>query len=276
MQKEIRSKPSADPPKPYLVVGAFIAVAALWSLNWVYGIYLGASAQGPFGDTFGAVNALFSGLAFVAVIHAILMQRYEIALAKEDAATTKAILDDQSSHLETQIANERRRGFEDTFFKMLSLFNDITDSVPFEERRSGSTTIHRGRYAIQMIVSDVMPRSLYVEHKLENYPERSAKFLENHQWALSHYFRNLESLFTFLNVSEGIDREFYAAIIRGHMSDGEQGILFHFGLTTSGERIKTLAERYSLFVDMRDEYAVFPELRSRYADSAFLRPHPLV
>jgi hypothetical protein len=40
--------------------------------------------RGQFGDMFGGVNALFSGLAFAGVIYAILLQRRELALQREE------------------------------------------------------------------------------------------------------------------------------------------------------------------------------------------------
>ena len=41
-------------------------------------IYPGNDAHGTFGDLFGAVNALFSGFAFLGVIVAILLQKEEL------------------------------------------------------------------------------------------------------------------------------------------------------------------------------------------------------
>lgn len=40
--------------------------------------------RGTFGDLFGAINALFSGLAFAALIYTILLQRKEINQNKEE------------------------------------------------------------------------------------------------------------------------------------------------------------------------------------------------
>jgi hypothetical protein len=39
--------------------------------------------RGQFGDLFGSVNALFSGLAFAGLIYAILLQRQELSLQRE-------------------------------------------------------------------------------------------------------------------------------------------------------------------------------------------------
>ena len=41
-------------------------------------------ARGQFGDLFGGVNALFTGLAFAGVIYTILLQRRELELQREE------------------------------------------------------------------------------------------------------------------------------------------------------------------------------------------------
>jgi hypothetical protein len=70
-----------------------------WPLIWIGGvgltvwllsvIFIGTWANsweksGQFGDTFGAVNALFSGLALAGVVYAIFLQRKERRLQREE------------------------------------------------------------------------------------------------------------------------------------------------------------------------------------------------
>ncbi len=45
--------------------------------------------RGQFGDLFGAVNALFSGLAFAGLIYAILLQREDLALQRTELELTR-------------------------------------------------------------------------------------------------------------------------------------------------------------------------------------------
>jgi len=45
--------------------------------------------RGQFGDMFGALNALFSGLAFLGVIYAILLQRSELELQRKELKLTR-------------------------------------------------------------------------------------------------------------------------------------------------------------------------------------------
>ena len=42
------------------------------------------STRGQFGDMFGAINALFSGLALAGVIYAVFLQRAQIAIQERD------------------------------------------------------------------------------------------------------------------------------------------------------------------------------------------------
>jgi hypothetical protein len=45
--------------------------------------------RGQFGDLFGAVNALFSGLAFAGLIYAILLQREDLELQRKELEMTR-------------------------------------------------------------------------------------------------------------------------------------------------------------------------------------------
>jgi hypothetical protein len=69
-----------------LIIISFIGlVIILWVLNLslVPRIFGWPNEAGPFGDMFGALNALFSGLAFAGLIIAILLQREELKLQRQ-------------------------------------------------------------------------------------------------------------------------------------------------------------------------------------------------
>src|SRR5687767_11829025 len=78
----------------WIYVLIFIVVLCLWSLCW----YLLVSnindndswaRRGQFGDMFGAINALFSGLAFAGIIITIMMQRDELELQRTELQLTR-------------------------------------------------------------------------------------------------------------------------------------------------------------------------------------------
>ena len=62
--------------KVFILV-VFSAVILIWAISGFL-IYFKTSNPGTFGDMFGAINALFSGLAFAGLIHTIRLQQKQI------------------------------------------------------------------------------------------------------------------------------------------------------------------------------------------------------
>ncbi len=82
---------------------AFIAlVLVVASVLIVYGVLVLNSLpdwteRGQFGDMFGAANTLFSGLAFSALVYALVLQREELTLQRKELALTRSELSKQSA-----------------------------------------------------------------------------------------------------------------------------------------------------------------------------------
>jgi len=69
--------------------------------------------RGVFGDKFGAINALFSGLAFAGIIWTILLQRKELIASRDS------------------VSNQR---FDNTFFQLLKMHISITEKLTFRSQ----------------------------------------------------------------------------------------------------------------------------------------------
>jgi hypothetical protein len=78
----------------WIVAGFFVGVLVLWIATpfAVKYLYSEMPERGQFGDLFGTINALFSGLAFVGIIAAILLQRQELQLQREELTATRVEL----------------------------------------------------------------------------------------------------------------------------------------------------------------------------------------
>ena len=75
----------------------------LWTMIAIVIIVIGVSwllidyyipdynVRGQFGDKFGSVNALFSGLAFAGLIYTIILQRKDLQLQKKDLELTRKV-----------------------------------------------------------------------------------------------------------------------------------------------------------------------------------------
>jgi hypothetical protein len=85
---------------------------------------------GAFGDSFGIITALFSGLAFAGIVYTILLQKEELGLQRKELELTQEVL-------EKQVEVAQHQNFENTFFQMLRLFNDIVTDMDIGENTSG-------------------------------------------------------------------------------------------------------------------------------------------
>tara|TARA_R110002072_G_scaffold75624_3_gene177871 strand:+ start:788 stop:1903 length:1116 start_codon:yes stop_codon:yes gene_type:complete len=124
----------------FIGVVSFFMVLCLWIINLSYGLSLAPDSEntrGIFGDMFGAVNALFSGLAFAGIILTLYMQRKELELTRKDVKKTNKEFKIQNVTLEVQ-------KFENQYYKMIDLHRaNITDiEIPFFDVLKGSSLSH--------------------------------------------------------------------------------------------------------------------------------------
>lgn len=71
--------------------------------------------RGTFGDQFGAVNALFSGLAFTGLIYTIILQRRDLEIQRNDLRLQRDELKQTRKEFEEQNMTMKRQRFENTF-----------------------------------------------------------------------------------------------------------------------------------------------------------------
>ena len=62
--------------------------------------------QGQFGDTFGALTALFSGFAFAGMITAIVLQTKELGFQREELELTRKVLE-ESAKAQEELVNKQ-------------------------------------------------------------------------------------------------------------------------------------------------------------------------
>ena len=76
-----------------IVLLSILLVTSLWLYNYNYGYGLTFEQRGIFGDMFGAVNAVFSGLAFAGIIISLYLQRIDLKNQFEEFRTDQNIKD---------------------------------------------------------------------------------------------------------------------------------------------------------------------------------------
>jgi hypothetical protein len=67
----------------------FITVFVVIYFLCVAYFYNGMTERGQFGDMFGGLNTIFSGLAFLGVIYTVVLQHRELALQREELKLTR-------------------------------------------------------------------------------------------------------------------------------------------------------------------------------------------
>lgn len=256
----------ATPIWPLTVAAAIVIL--LWALNFLYGMSFDKKDEaGQFGDMFGAVNALFSGLAFSGVCYAIVLQRSEIKIARSEIQYTRKILEEQKDHLEKQNISIKKQLFENTFFKMLELLIDITDKIKVERFVTPLQKIElHGKDAFHEFLMRLKSK---MSTKVCPFNEYYNDFYRENNAILGHYFRLLFNIMNFIDNSDIEDKIFYAKIVRAQLSDNEVAVLFYNGLSERGTRFKIFIERYGLLKNFNNLYLFDPELETQYNVTAF-------
>lgn len=140
---ESKCSPEADAvkepswTKPRFILLIIAAIVLLWLahidwLVWLFGSET-LSAENAIGDSFGALNSLFSGLAFGLFIYTALLRRYELKLQRMELQETREAIKEQAKQLTLQTQEfkeqneiQRQRNRDDLFYLQLNnLYKDI-------------------------------------------------------------------------------------------------------------------------------------------------------
>lgn len=274
------------------IIIAIVGVIAMWGLSW-WGINKfidEPTNQGTFGDMFGAVNALFSGLAFAGLIVTLLYQKEELKLQREELAQTREELKGQREEFEEQNKTMKRQRFENTFFNMLSLQQEIVANISFDEVKTifdfntHTQDEHRTSYNGRALFRELYLNLKVSIDKKHSYQGVKGAIQANNYGVYSyisattrfdHYFRHLYRIFKYVDTSDLIpddERYEYACIVRSQLSDYELVMLFYNCLTSNGRaKFKPLIEKYSVFNNLRFELLAKANDKEEYAQEAYNR-----
>lgn len=254
-------------------------------------------ARGTFGDQFGAVNALFSGLAFAGLIYTIMLQRKDLKLQRQDLKLqrkelelTRKEMEEQTAEFEKQNETLKIQRFENTFFNMLSQFQEVVNSLYVKYKRNSEDLEALGREVFRASF-ERMP--IYVDipsgnreyqriYGMVNVIENTG--MEGYCKAdvptyFDHYFRLLYRILKFVKDSPLIttfDEEYeYTSMLRAVLSRYELVWLYYNGLSDYGnEKLKPLIERYAMLKSLRNDLLVEGLDVGTYADSAYVKTFP--
>ena len=257
------------------LVGAVLT--HLWAEYFFTDVDNGDSRKALFGDSFGAVNALVSAFAFAGMIVAFVLQRYELRLQRKE-------LCDQRKEFQQQNQTLAFQRFENTFFNMLELQQQIVSDLYIEEEvkdwvEEDNPTPQNGRLRKQILINRVFRgrdffRYAFVEsiHKIGK-EEVSGMGSVMHHKGLSeydsyytstyfdHYFRHFYRILKFIKQNDTLlsykEQYQYASILRATLSRYELVWLYYNGLSENGcEKLKPLMEHYSMLKNLRPDLLI--------------------
>jgi hypothetical protein len=210
-------------------------------MTWPISTYT-VDKAGVFGDSFGILTAIFSGLAFAGVVWTVLTQLEELRITRY------------------QLKNQ---GIENAFFQMLRLHNEILNEISLHAHGHGTVLI-KGRDVIKILSKHLKNSYISINtneielSEREKAVEAYKQFWKERNPELAHYYRFLFNILIFINESEA-DKEFsYATLVRAQLSNQELTLLFYYCLSAKGERFIKYAEKYSIFDNLTEHDLMTP------------------
>ena len=262
----------------------------IWAVIIVFILYLGyicimfwlfpgtLEKRGQFGDMFGALGTLFSGLAFAGLIITILQQREDLKnqrdeinlqrqdleaqtealrLQKEEIAQTNEELNAQRKEMEVQNKTIMLQRFENTFFNMLNLQMSLTGQV----RHQTSGGVVYGDDAFRRIFSRFRAN-------VNNIDVTNIYFEE-----LDHYNRHLTQILKLVDQTDflsKVEKYNYVEMLISHMSYQELAMFFYYCISPDGrKRAKGLVEKYALFRDFGENTVFNSQHLSFFEEGAY-------
>lgn len=250
-----------------LAWGAFVLVLLTWIVwpdlaEYAFPVMreLAVEQRGQFGDSFGALNALFTGLAFVGVALTFYLQ----------------VVDRRERE-----AQRTEEDFEARFFRLNDSLREVVAGMETTHYIDGEPrTESRGkdvfaRY-VQSVTTARLDQSLgdMDKPRLQRAIQQYLSVFDTRMDDLAPYFRMLYRLIRFIdraNISSEKKVEF-AEIVRAELSPSELRLLALNCLTGHGKKFKDLVVRYHLLKHLpEDDHPLNKDLfLSSFDPSAFL------
>ena len=223
---------------------------------------------GQFGDSFNILTSLFTGLAFAGVIISVRLQKEELIEVKKE-------FEEQTKALENQQKEMAIQSFDNKFFQMLNLFNNIIKELNYEMflnsidrtnspyRPVRNSKQYKGREVLKRIKENLEQTK---SSTMEEFQINFDNINQEYKTTLKFYCINLYQIIKYIDLSlkEYEKAKSYTNIIRAQLSKDELVLLFYNIIAIipfSGENYKVLIEKYAFF-----EHLTYQDLNPKKND----------
>lgn len=214
-----------------VLVALVFAIWLMWiGQEWVLatlGVSWTIADRGQWGDTFGALNALVSALAFSAVLYTLWSQQQQISNAQID---------------------QHKQRFDDTFFRLLSLQREVRK----EARYTLNGKAEEGEKALQAAADDasIHLRNMQDKTNREKIVELYSKSIYRKAEAvLGPYFRLIYTTLKRIDedrVLSEAEKIVYANLLRGQLGSPEVALLALNGLLPESKDLSVYLNRFRM------------------------------
>lgn len=254
---------------------AIIVVLGLWIWNYVALVKL--DDRGSFGDMFGSVNAIFSGLAFAGIIITIYIQSYELKLQRKELKLSRKEMELTRNEFNMQNGTMKLQQFENTLFQILNMFAENTVKLSYSNlantysskeifqvyynnvdnnfRNKAEDILNVDYYSRGAHNSTITNQILVIEKDdvITILKEVNGYFHET----LYTYFSILHTILKLIEKTELDDKFFYVAIVKSHLTVNELIIIFyHCLLLDNQDEFKILVQYFGLLDNLSDQSLV--------------------
>lgn len=239
-----------------IFVCLILGVIAVFFWGWTFiDTYISKDDRGEFGDKFGAINTLFSGLAFAGLTYTVILQSRALGIQREDLKETKDEM--------------RLQRFENTFFNLISLHYKNIESLKDHEGQSFinlyeslSTNQRHLDKDNEIIIEDTIKINYKSSYRIYNFS------------CLNAYFKIVESILFILKQNNLKDKNKYLDLFRMQLTDEEVLLIFYYGIS-SNQNFKKLIEKTGILKNipkdkLKVEYGPLDEQIELYKASAFI------
>lgn len=189
----------------------------------------------------GAVGPIWSLAGVILFYLALIYQRRELELQREELVETRFIMDSQSKTIEIQ-------QFENTFFQLLEFHLDAAKRI---ENHADGNGFDKMYIDFQKTVNATKRKrkktgssSVLDEEAFET---SFRQIYDTYRNSLSHYMESFKSLLFFVH-NKSKDPEFYVNIIKPHLTEQEILIQFYYLVIYDKDpKFVKIIERYTLF-----------------------------
>ena len=226
-----------------IILGFVVAYIVFIKLNVLSSNMLSdLESLSKMGEFFGGIVGPIWALAGVILFYlALIYQRKELELQREELFESRKIMANQSRTIEIQ-------QFENTFFQLLEFHLSASARIESQETGNGFDVMYK---AFTKAVNDTKKRrkkdgsSEILDE--EAFETCFRQVYDSYRNTISHYMESYKSLI-YLVAEKSKDPNFYINIIKPHLTEQEVLLQFYYLITYDNDpKFKEIVENYGLF-----------------------------